>query len=77
MRLEDERAIENLQRAYGFYIDKAHWKDAADLFAEKGTLEIGGRGVFVGKARVLQYLTWLAPEGIERGLLFNHCNCSR
>lgn len=71
-RLEDENAIENLQRSYGFYVDKAMWKEAADLFAEDGTLEIGGRGVFVGKARVQQYLTWLAPEGLVRGKLFNH-----
>jgi hypothetical protein len=71
-RLEDENAIENLQRAYGFYVDKAQWKDAADLFADDGTLEIGGRGVFAGKARVLEYLTWLAPKGLQRGLLFNH-----
>jgi SnoaL-like domain len=71
-RLEDERAIENLQRSYGFYVDKALWKDAADLFAENGTLEIGGRGVFVGKKRILDYLARLAPDGLTRGRLFNH-----
>ena len=71
-RLEDERAIENLQRTYGFLVDKALWKDTADLFADDATLEIGGRGVFVGKARVLQYLKWLAPQGLTRGKLFNH-----
>jgi hypothetical protein len=71
-RLEDERAIENLQRIYGFYVDKAQWKEAADLFTDNGTLEIGGRGVFAGKARVQQYLTWLGPEGLVRGKLYNH-----
>jgi SnoaL-like domain len=71
-QLEDEDAIENLQRSYGFYVDKAMWKDAADLFAQDGTLEIGGRGVFVGKARIQQYLNWLAPQGLVRGKLFNH-----
>ena len=71
-QLEDENAIENLQRAYGFYVDKAMWKECADLFAEHGTLEIGGRGVFVGKARVLQYLTRLAPDGLTHGKLMNH-----
>jgi len=71
-RLEDERAIENLQRTYGYFVDKALWKQTADLFAEDGTLEIGGRGVFVGKARVLAYLTWLAPQGLTYGKLFNH-----
>jgi hypothetical protein len=71
-QLEDERAIENLQRIYGFYIDKQLWKDAADLFADAGTLEIGGQGVFVGKSRVLEYLSRLSPEGLTRGKLFNH-----
>jgi hypothetical protein len=71
-RLEDENALENLQRAYGFYVDKAMWKEVADLYADDGTLEIGGRGVFVGKPRILEYLTWLAPNGLTRGLLMNH-----
>ncbi len=71
-RLEDEDAIENLQRSYGFYADKAQWKDVSDLFAENGTLELGGRGVFIGKARVLQYMTRLAPNGLTRGKLLNH-----
>ena len=70
--LEDQNAIENLQRSYGFYVDKAQWQDAADLFATDGALEIGGRGVFVGKPRILQYLTRLSPDGLVRGKLFNH-----
>jgi hypothetical protein len=71
-RLEDESAIENLQRIFGFYIDKQLWKEAADLFADDGTLEIGGQGVFVGKSRVLEYLVRLSPNGLMRGNLFNH-----
>jgi hypothetical protein len=71
-RLEDESAIENLQRIYGFYVDKQLWKDAAELFAADGTLEIGRQGVFVGKTRVLEYLKRLSPEGLTRGKLFNH-----
>ena len=71
-RLEDESAIENLQRIYGFYIDKQLWKEAVDLFANDGTLEIGEQGVFVGKSRVLEYLIRLSPDGLTRGKLFNH-----
>ncbi len=71
-RLEDEQAIETLQRSYGYFVDKALWSETADLFAEDGTLEIGGRGVFSGKARVLEYLKWLAPQGLTRGKLFDH-----
>ena len=71
-RLEDESAIENLQRIYGFYVDKQLWKEAADLFADDGTLEIGGHGVFAGKPRVLEYLVRISPDGLTRGKLFNH-----
>ena len=71
-RLEDENAIEKLQRSYGFYVDKAMWHQVADLFADNGTLEIGGRGVFVGKKRVLDYLSFLAPEFPLEGHLYNH-----
>jgi len=71
-RLEDENAIENLQRSYGYYVDKALWKEAADLFAQDGTLEIGGRGVFVGKSRILDYFNWLVPGGLTRGHLYDH-----
>ena len=71
-RLEDESAIENLQRIYGFYVDKQLWKEAADLFADDGTLEIGGQGVYAGKPRVLEYLVRISPDGLTRGKLFNH-----
>jgi hypothetical protein len=71
-QLEGESAIENLQRSYGYYVDKQLWEKTADLFATNATLEIGGRGVFVGKSRVLEYFTWLSPRGLTRGKLFNH-----
>jgi hypothetical protein len=71
-RLEDEGTIENLQRIFGFYIDKQLWKEAANLFADDGTLEMGGQGVFEGKSRVLEYLTRFSPAGLTRGKLFNH-----
>jgi hypothetical protein len=70
--MEDENAIENLQRSYGFFVDKALWKETSDLFAEDGTLEIGGRGVFVGKQRILEYLKWLAPGGLTPNHVFDH-----
>ena len=71
-RQEDEDAVERLQRQYGYFVDKALWQEAADLFTEDGTLEIGGRGVFVGKKRVLEYLTWLGPEGLTKNHLYEH-----
>jgi hypothetical protein len=60
-RLEDTAAIERLQRAYGYYVDVSQFYDVTDLFAADSRLEIGGRGVFLGKARVFQYMRELGP----------------
>ena len=67
---EDYRDVVNLQGAYGYYVDKGLWDQAAELFAEAGTLEIAGRGIFVGRDRVREYLRHLPPYG--HGTLYNH-----
>ena len=67
---EDYRELINLQGAYGYYVDKGLGDKAADLFATDGTLEIAGRGVYVGRERVRAYLRHLPPY--ERGTLYNH-----
>ena len=71
-RLADEQQIENLQKIYGYYLDRRMWDDVADLFADNGTIEMGQRGVYVGKARVRQFLNLLGPAGIEDGELNDH-----
>jgi hypothetical protein len=72
--LEDANAVKRLQRAYGYYVDKGLWDEAADLFADDGTLEIGLDGVYVGKARVREYLRTLGDgrEGLAEGRLNEH-----
>ena len=67
---EDYRELVNLQGAYGYYVDKGLWDEAAALFAESGTLEIAGRGVYVGRERVREYLRRLPPYGY--GTMYNH-----
>jgi hypothetical protein len=67
---EDYQAVCNLQAAYGYYVDKGKWDEAAALFAEDGTLELAGRGVYAGRERVRAYLHHLPPYG--RGVLYNH-----
>ena len=67
---EDYRDLVNLQGAYGYYVDKGLWDKAADLFADGGTLEIAGRGVYVGRERVREYLHRLPAYG--HGVIFNH-----
>lgn len=67
---EDYRELVNLQGAYGYYVDKGLWDKAADLFAREGTLEIAGRGVYVGRERVRAYLRHLPAYG--HGTIYNH-----
>ena len=72
-RLEDMNAVERLQRTYGYLVDKAQWKPLADLFTEQGTLEIGGRGIYAGRERVLAYMqTGFGADGTQAGQLMNH-----
>ncbi len=73
-RLEGARAVKKLQRAYGYYVDRGLWGEAADLFADDGSIEIGADGVYVGKARIREYLKRLGggQEGLAYGQLNEH-----
>jgi len=71
-RLDDEQAIENLQKVYGYYVDRRMWDEVADLFADNGTIELAQMGVYVGKPRVRQFLNLLGPQGIKDGELNDH-----
>ena len=71
--LQDANEVEALQRTYGYFVDKAMWTEISQLFAEDGTYEIGGRGVFIGPKRVLEYLqVGLGAERPVEGRLINH-----
>jgi len=72
--LEGARAVRKLQRAYGYYVDRGLWDEAADLFADDGTVEIGQDGVYVGKARIKEYLKRLGggQDGLVYGELYEH-----
>jgi hypothetical protein len=70
--LEAENEIENLQRIFGFYFDKNLWTQAADLFTEDATVELGGAGVYVGKERILTYFRTMGAEGPQEGILNDH-----
>jgi hypothetical protein len=72
-RLEDLNAIERLQKAYGYFVDKGQWTQLSELFADDATLEIGGKGLFLGKAQVLNYMhSAFGPDGAKEGLLAQH-----
>jgi hypothetical protein len=61
-RLLDEQAVLNLQNAFGYYIDRMLWTDAAELFAADGTIEIDLHGIYRGRPRVLQALQAMSPS---------------
>jgi len=71
-KLEGVRSIKNLQRAFGYYVDRGLWGEAADLFADDGTIEIGLDGVYVGKTRIREYLKRL--HGGQEGLIYGQLN---
>lgn len=73
-QLEGARAVRKLQRAYGYYVDRGLWDEAADLFADDATIEIGMDGVYVGKARIKEYLKRLGggQDGLVYGQLYEH-----
>jgi hypothetical protein len=64
-RLEDEAAVQNLQHMYGYYLDRKHFDDIADLFAQGGTWQ--------GKTDVRGALASLyGTPSIRYGELFDH-----
>ena len=71
-KLEGTRAVKKLQRAFGYYIDRGLWGDVSDLFTDDGTIEIGVDGVYVGKARIREYLKRL--HGGQEGLIYGQLN---
>jgi hypothetical protein len=71
-RLADQDLIENLQRIYGYYLDKGLWSEAASLFTDDAELEVQGRGIFRGRVRILEYLRAIGPEGLTEGRLYDH-----
>ena len=67
--LRDQQDIENLQRIYGYYMDRNKWSEIAALFATNGTVEMGLSGVYAGSARIKQFLGQIGPEGGMEGQL--------
>ncbi|MEH3107854.1 MAG: nuclear transport factor 2 family protein [Sphingomonas fennica] len=61
-RLNDEDAIRNVQNAYGYYVDRRMWTDAAGLFAADGAI-----GTARGPAGIRRALEAMGPEGLATG----------
>ena len=64
-RMEDETAVENLQHMYGYYLDRKHFDDIADLFVKGGSWQ--------GKTNIRATLESLyGAPAIRYGELFDH-----
>ncbi len=63
--LEDETAVMNLQHIYGYYLDRKHFDDIADLFAKGGTWN--------GRTDIRATLeTLYGAPAIKYGEIFDH-----
>jgi SnoaL-like domain len=72
--LEDTKAIKRLQRAYGYYVDKKLSREIGTLFADDPatTAELGGLGVYAGKARIGEFYDRVMGGEMKPGQLHNH-----
>ncbi len=69
-RLQAVDQIENLQSSYGYYADMSMQDATSALFTDNASLEILGRGVFLGSDRIYEYMRRLGAPGAGR--LFTH-----
>jgi len=69
-RLRSTDDVRNLEAIYGYYADKSMQDAISALFTEDATLEILGRGVFIGTGRIYEYMRRLGAP--TQGSLFNH-----
>lgn len=73
LRVERLKAVDDVERLnaqYGFYVDKSMQDAISALFTQNATLEILGRGVFIGSDRIYEYMRRLGAPQV--GTLFNH-----
>jgi acetyl esterase/lipase len=72
-RAKDFHEIDNLNSAYGYYLDKNLWNDLANLFAAAGSIELAQRGAYIGRERVRAFLfNVFGREGPTENRLGNH-----
>jgi len=71
-QLRDEADVLNLQHDYGYYFDQKMWEAAANLFSTDGTLELGQRGVYVGRGRIRQALNVIGGKRLEDDEVYDH-----
>ena len=71
-QLQDETDVLNLQHNYGYDFDQKMWPEVANLFASDGTLELGQRGVYVGRDRIRRALITIDGERLGSDEVNDH-----
>lgn len=56
-QVEAQVQLQRIGRAFGYYVDKGYFGEAADLFTDNGSFQWGVDGVYRGKARIRELLT--------------------
>jgi hypothetical protein len=66
--LQDVEEIEKLQRIYGYYVERGHLDEAADLFSDRPDVSCGpSNGLMVGKENVRKMFSSEKPFGVFEG----------
>jgi hypothetical protein len=76
-RVEAITQIQRLGRAYGYYLDKGFFGEAADLFTADASFQWGNDGIYKGKARIRELLTRQGGGSVKEtapGLPFGRLN---
>jgi hypothetical protein len=72
-RMQDETDVQNLQHAFGYYLDRKLYDDAAELFAVNGQMQFGQTAAARGAPAIKASLVKLfGPAPLQRGELFDH-----
>jgi hypothetical protein len=59
--------IQRLGRAFGYYVDKGYFGEAADLFTDSATFQWGMDGIYKGRARIKELLTRQGGGSMKEG----------
>lgn len=71
-KVSDVEEIKRLQAIYGYYLDDSDWDNVLDLLTDDCSVEINGRGVYVGKDRAEIFFKKVLKGGPPSGYFGNH-----
>ena len=66
-QVEAVTQLQRIGRAFGYYLDKGYFSEAADLFADNATFRWGNDGIYRGKARIRELLTRHGGGSMKEG----------